>query len=75
MCLPLSGREPDAENKEQMQRKKKKKTGMHFKSQKRKTGLHSERSREQRSLPICELEAKKGADHVLFGNFLKSLFK
>jgi hypothetical protein len=55
--------------------REKKKTGLSFKSQERKTGLHSERSRERRSLPICELEAKKGADRVLFGNFLKSLFK
>lgn len=48
---------------------KEKKTGLRFKSQKRKTGLRSERSREQHSLPICEPEAKKGADCVLFGNF------
>lgn len=48
---------------------KDRKTGLRFKSQKRKTGLRSERSREQHSLPICELEAKKGADCVLFGNF------
>lgn len=51
------------------------KTGLHFKSQKKETGLHLECSREQCRLPICELEAKKGADCVLFGKIFNSLFK
>lgn len=51
------------------------KTGPHFKSQKKETGLYLECSREQCRLRICELEARKGADCVLFGKFFKPLFK